>query len=343
MPPLPLEGTLAASRTPGAGLQRRAVLRAGAALAPLGAFGPAFAQAGNTFVWSGFPAGGLGDQVTRPLVEQMRGKLPQNIVYDAKPGAAGRIAAEFVKRSTPDAGNLLQCPGGVMTLHPHVFKKLTYDPLADFVPVAGLCSFTFVFTAGPGLPAEVRTVEDYVKWAKANPGQANYGVPSTGSALHFAGMLLSRATGAEMRTIPYKGGGPLLTDLLGGQVPVSFNVVSEVLPHIRAGKLRALAVTSPTRWKALPDTPNLVELGYKDIAMVEWLGWFAPAGTPTARVAPLNAAVNEALASSAMTESLARNGLEPFRVSADALGATVRREYAYWAQAAKATNFTPED
>lgn len=326
-------------------MQRRTLLRAGAAFGGgLAAGVPALAQgSGNTFVWSGFPAGGLGDQVTRPLVEQMRGRYPQNIVYDTKPGAAGRIAAEYVKRSAADGNNILQCPGGVMTLHPHVFRKLSYDPLADFVPVAGLCSFCFVFTAGPGLPASIRTVAEYVAWAKANPAQANYGVPSTGTALHMAGMMLSRATGAEMRAIPYKGGGPLLTDLLGGQVPVSFNVVSEVLPHIRAGKLRALAVTSPSRWKALAETPTLVELGYKDIAFVEWLGWLAPAGTPAARVAALNAGVNDALASPTMTEVFARNALEAYRVTPERFAADVRHDHEYWAKVVKATGFTPED
>jgi tripartite-type tricarboxylate transporter receptor subunit TctC len=325
-------------------MHRRTFLQAGAAAGALATGLPALGQgAGTTFIWSGFPAGGLGDQVTRPLVEQLRGKYPQNLVYDTKPGAAGRIAAEFVKRSAPDANNILQCPAGVMTLHPHVFKKLNYDPLADYVAVAGLCSFAFVLTAGPGLPASVRTVPEYFAWAKANPAQANYGVPSSGSALHFAGMLLSRASGADLRAIPYKGGGPLLTDLLGGQVPVSFNVVSEVLPHIRSGKLRALAVTSPARWKAIPEVPTLVELGFPDISVVEWLGWFAPAGSPPARVAALNAAVDAALVSPAMTEVFTRNGLEPMRVAPDQLAAIVRKDHEYWARVVRATGFTPED
>lgn len=155
-------------------MQRRDVLRAAAAF---GSFAgtlplsmPIGAQpAGNTVVWSGFPPGGLGDQVSRPLMDQLRGKIAQNLVYDAKPGASGRIAAEYVKRAAPDGNTLLQCPAGVMTLHPHVFKKLGYDPFADFVPVAGLCSFAFVFTAGPGLPANVRTVADYVALPRPSP------------------------------------------------------------------------------------------------------------------------------------------------------------------------------
>ena len=329
-------------------MQRRDVLRAAAAF---GSFAgtlplsmPIGAQpTGNTVVWSGFPPGGLGDQVSRPLMDQLRGKIAQNLVYDAKPGASGRIAAEYVKRAAPDGNTLLQCPAGVMTLHPHVFKKLGYDPLADFLPVAGLCSFAFVFTAGPGLPANVRTVADYVAFAKAKPDQAHYGVPSTGNALHLSGMLLSRNAGLDLRVIPYKGGGPLLTDLLGGQVPVSFNVVSEVLPHIRAGRLRALAVTSPARWKGMPDTPTLAELGYRDIAFTEWLGWFAPTGTPEAKVGVLNTAVNAQLESAAMRDVFERNALEPLGGSTVALAAQVKREYELWQRIVKTTGFTPED
>lgn len=324
-------------------MQRRTFLRAGTALGVGAAPLSAFAQPANIVVWSGFPPGGLGDQVSRPLIDQLRGKFPQNLVYDAKTGASGRIAAEFVKRSAPDGNNLLQAPAGVMTMHPHVFKKLAYDPLTDFTAVAGICSFTFVFTAGPGLPAQVRSVADYVAWAKANPALANYGVPSLGNSLHMSGMLLSRGAGVEMRAIPYKGGGPLLTDLLGGQVPVSFNVVSEVLPHVRSGKLRALAVTSPARWKALPDTPTLSELGYRDIDFTEWLGWFAPAGVPAEKIAALNAAVNAQLGAPAMKEVFERNALEPLGGVPSALNELVRRDHAHNQKVVKATGFTPEE
>lgn len=326
-------------------MQRRDFLRVGAAIGGAAAGLPAFGQAAaNVTLWSGFPpGGGLGDQVARPLIEALRGKYPQNILYDSKPGASGRIAAEFVKRAAPDGNTLFGCPSSLMTLHPHVFKKLPYDTMADFTPIAGLCSYTSVFTAGPGLPAEIRTVADYLKWAKANPSQANYGVPASGSTLHLAGAMLSRQSGVDMQSVPYKGGAPLLTDLRGGQVPVSFNVVSEVLPHIRSGHLRALAVTAPTRWKALPEAPTLTELGYKEVAFVDWLGWYGPAGLPAAKVQALNAAVNEALGAPTMTEVIAKNGLEPMRVTPERLGAMLRENHAFWGQVVKVTGFKPED
>lgn len=327
-------------------MQRRDFLRSSAALGGLAAAGlPAWAQnPANINLWSGFPmGGGLGDQVNRPVLDALRGKFPQNIIYDAKPGAGGRIAAEFVKRSAPDGNTLYGCPSTVMTLHPHVFKKLPYDTMADFVPVVGLCSYTAVFTAGPGLPAEIRTVADYLKWAKANPTQANYGIPATGSSLHLAGAMLSKQAGVDMQAVAYRGGAPLLTDLRGGQVPVSFNVVSEVLPHIKAGALRALAVSAPTRWKALPDTPTLTELGYKEVAFVDWLAWYGPTGIPAAKIQSINGAVNEVLKTAAMQDSLQRNGLEPLIVTPDRLGTIVRENHAFWQNVVKVTGFTPED
>lgn len=326
-------------------MHRRTLLRASAAFGGLATTGwAALAQSNpNVFVWSGFPAGGLGDQVTRPMLEQMRGKYPQNFVYDSKPGAGGRIAAEFVKRSAPDGGNLLQCPSSTITLHPHVFKKLPYDTLSDFVPIASQCSYTAVFTAGPGLPAEIRTASDYLKWAQAHAGQANYGVPAMGSTLHLAGALLGKQAGVDLRAVPYKGGAPLLNDLLGGQIPVSFNVVSEVLPHIRAGKLRALAVTAPTRWKALPDVPTLTELGFKEVAFVDWLGWYGPAGTPAAKVAALNAAVGAALDTPAMGDVLGKLGLEVMKMAPEPFAAAVKENHAFWQRVVKTTGFTPED
>lgn len=303
------------------------------------------AQAGAPIVvWSGSPPGGLGDQVTRPLIDRLKKRVPQPIVLDSKAGAGGRIAADFVKRAAPDGLTLLQVPSSPMALYPHTYgRKLSYDPLVDFVPVTPLAAYTISMTVGPGVPAEVKTVADFIRWAKANPNQANYGVPAPGSAPHFAGMMFERASGLPLKSIPYKGGGPLLQDLLGGQVPLAFNVVSEVLTHVRAGRLRSLAVTSAQRWPSLPEVPTLAELGYKDIALAEYLGWYAPARTPPEVVRRLNAAVQEALATPEMAEVFARTGLQPLRESPEAFAARVRGDLAHWAPIVKATGFTPDD
>jgi tripartite-type tricarboxylate transporter receptor subunit TctC len=300
-------------------------------------------QPAATVIWSGFPAGGLGDQVARPLIERLKGSYPGVMILDAKPGAGGRIAAEHVKRAQADGATLLGAPSSPIVLYPHVYKKLPYDPLVDFVPVTPLAAYTFSMTVGPGVPAEVKTVADFVKWAKANPEKANYGVPAQGSVPHFIGMMFERQSGVPMKSIPYKGGAPLLQDLLGGQVPVAFNVISEVLPHVRSGKLRSLAVTSPQRWAAVPEVPTLAELGYKDIAVVEYLGWYAPAKTPPDLIKRLNAAVQEALQTPEMQEVFARNGLLPLRESPEVFAARVKDDIQRWGPIVKATGFTPED
>jgi tripartite-type tricarboxylate transporter receptor subunit TctC len=305
---------------------------------------PAHAQPATTMVWSGFPPGGLGDQVTRPLLDQMKGRYPGTLILDSKPGAGGRIAVDFVKRAAPDGATLLQVPSSPITLYPHTYgKKLNYDPLVDFVTVAPLAAYTFSMTVGPAVPPDVKTVADFVKWARANPDKANYGIPAPGSAPHFIGMMFERLAGVPMKSIPYKGGAPLLQDLMGGQVPVAFNVISEVLPHLRSGKLRSLAVSSPERWAAVPDVPTLAELGYKDIAVVEYLGWYAPAKTAPELVRRLNGAVQEALNTPEMQEVYARFGLLQLRESPEAFAVRAKEDLKHWGPIEKATGFTPED
>lgn len=326
-------------------MQRRDFLAGTAALASTGWFGAARAQAlpGNAFIISGFPPGGMGDYVARPLAEKLRGKYAANVLVEAKVGAGGRIATEYVKRAAPDGLTILQIPSGVMALYPHTYKKIAYDPFADFIPVTSTVTYQFVLTAGPGLPAEVRTLPDLLKWAKANPKQASYGVPAAGSALHFTGMMLQKASGVEMTAVAYRGGAPLLADVLGGQIPVSINVLGEVLPHIRSGKLRALAVTSAERSVFLPDVPTLAEQGYKDIVVQEYLGWFLPAKTPAEIVNRLNAQVREALQSPEYIEALAKNGLQPRHQSPEEFARVVRADHQRWQPVVRASGFTAED
>lgn len=314
------------------------------ALAALGLPLRAQAQPATTMIWSGFPPGGLGDQVTRPLIDRLKGRWPGTLMLDSKPGAGGRIAAGFVKHAPADGSVLLQMPSSPITLYPHLYgRKLSYDPMVDFVPVTPLARYCVSMTVGPGVPVEVRSVADFVAWAKAHPQQANYGIPAAGSALHFAGMMFERAAGIELKSIPYKGGAPLLQDLLGGQVPVAFNVMSEVLPHLRTGRLRSLAVTSRERWPSLPDVPSMTELGYKDVVVVEFLGWYAPAGTPAELLRRLNAAVQEGLATPELAEVFARTGLQPLRESPEVFATRVKSDLAQWGPIVKATGFTPED
>lgn len=327
---------------------RRELMQRGAGASVLASLGWPLAGrsqpfGGNAAIVSGFPAGGMGDNVARPIAEKLRGRYASSLTVDARTGAGGRIAVDYVKRAAPDGLTILQVPSSPMVLYPHTYKKLNYDPLVDFAPVCTTVTYAFSFTAGPGLPAEIRTVEDYVRWARANPKLATYGVPAAGSALHFAGMLLQKAAGIEMTSVPYRGGAPLLNDVVGGQVPVSFNVVGEVMPYVRSGKLRSLAVTSAARSPFLPDVPTLVEQGYKDIAVEEWLGWFLPARTPKATVDALNRQVREALSAPDYIAQLATYGLQPVHQSPEDFAKRVRADYDRWGPIVRATGFTAED
>jgi tripartite-type tricarboxylate transporter receptor subunit TctC len=305
---------------------------------------PVRAQPAQTVVWSGFPPGGLGDQVTRPLMDRLKGRWPGMLILDSKVGAGGRIAADHVRRAAPDGATLLQVPSSIVTLYPHTYgRKLTYDPLVDFVPVSPLVAYTVSVTVGPMVPADVKTLADFLRWARANPDKANYGIPAAGSAPHFAGMMLERASGVPLKSIPYRGGAPLLQDLLGGQIPLAFNVVSEVLQHVKAGRLRSLAVASPQRWAALSEVPTLTELGFKDIVVVEFLGWYAPARTSGDLVRQLNAAVQEALGTPELQDVFGRLGLVALRQTPEAFAAHVKDELHRWGPIVKASGFTPDD
>lgn len=326
-------------------MQRRDFLAAAAAagLATRSGLAPAQALNGTASIISGFPAGGMGDQIARPMADRLRGRYAASVIVESRVGAGGRIAVEHVRRAAPDGLTILQIPSSPMTLYPNTYRKLAYDPLADFVPVTSTVMYAFVLTAGPGVPAEVRNVADFLAWAKANPKSASYGVPAAGSALHFAGMLLKQASGVDLQAVAYRGGAPLLNDVLGGQVPVSISVLGEVLPHVKAGRLRALAVTSGQRSPFLPEVPTLQEQGFKDIAVQEWLGWFLPARTPAATVQRLNAIVREGLQDAAYVRQLAEVGLQPMHQSPEEFARLVRADLERWTPLVRSTGFTAED
>jgi len=325
-------------------MHRRSLLERSLALGLLAPALPAHSQAQKTaFIVSGFPAGGMGDHVARPLAEKLRGVYAQNVVVDSKVGAGGRIAVDYVKRAAPDGSTILQIPSSPMTLYPHTYRKLGYEPLADFVPVASTVSYAFVLTAGPGVPDDVRTLAQYVQRVQAHPRLASYGVPAAGSALHFVGMMLGARLGGSYTAVPYKGGAPLLNDVLGGQIPVSISVLGEVMPYIRSGRLRGLAVSSPVRSRFLPEIPTFVEQGYDDIAVEEWLGWFVPAKTPADTVTRLNERVGQGLQDPQLIDALAASGLQPLHQTPAEFAQRVRTDFDRWGPIVKASGFTAED
>ena len=278
-------------------LNRRGVLVAGAAFltAPVGRALAAGDIAGGkpiTLVVS-YPAGGGADVMARLIAPRVAEALGQPVVVDNKPGASGTIAAGQVARATPDGSTLL-LDASSFAVNPTLFDKLPYDPATSFAPLAVLALYPNVLVCTPSF--EAKTVADVLRLARAKPGVLAYASSGNGSAQHLAGALFEALAKVDMTHIPYRGGGPALNDVMGGQVPLFFANVASSLGHIQSGRLRALAVTSKLRSRALPDLPSMEEAGLKGYEVLEWNPVLAPAGVPAAVRAKLAAAVRKAMA-----------------------------------------------
>ena len=205
----------------------------------------------------GFPAGGGTDMIARILAERLRGPYASTVLVENKAGASARLAAEYVKNAEPDGSVLLFTPDFTMTIYPHSFRALSYDPLRDFTPISPAARSMLTYSVGPAVPESVKTLADFVAWCKANPGKASYATTSAGGTPHFVGMMLASEARVPMTPVHYRGGAPALQDLLGGHVQASINPISETLPFARAGSLRVLAVTGSKRSGFLPDIPTM--------------------------------------------------------------------------------------
>ncbi|MES2412485.1 MAG: tripartite tricarboxylate transporter substrate-binding protein [Pseudomonadota bacterium] len=304
-----------------------------------------FAQANNKVarLIVPFPAGGGTDAVARMTAEKMRPEYPAGLIVENRAGASGRLGAEYVQASEADGMTLLFTPDFVMTIFPYSFKKLSYAPQQDFAPVA-LCSKTgYALVAGPGLPASVTNLQQFVAWAKANPKQAAFASTSAGSASHFGGIMLSRAIGAELLHVPYKGGALALQDVMGGQVPISINPIGEVLPHMKTGRVRVLATTGAQRSRFMPDAPTLVEAGLKDMVVESWLGVLAPGKTPAATIAKTSATINAVLQRQDIKDGYAGIGMETVQSTPASFAAVIKADMERWAPIVKASGFTAEE
>ena len=321
---------------------RRQVLLAGAAIA-LSAKGWAQTTQKTVRIIVPFPAGGGTDVLARIVAEKLRGNYAPAAIVENRVGASGRTGVEAVKNAEPDGTTLLFTPDFLMTVYPHSFKRLSYDPLKDFTPIALIARSGLALAAGPALPAEVKTVRDYVAWAKGDPKRAFYATTSAGGTPHFVGVMLARDSGAALSPVHYKGGAPALQDLMGGQIPVSINPVSELLPQLQGGKIRVLAVTSGERSKFLPDVPTMKESGFPEIVLAPWLGFFAPARTPADIVKRLANGIADATAFGDTQRSFIKMGMDPVAMTPVGFAAVVKSDLERWAPIVKASGFTAED
>lgn len=274
-----------------------------------------------------WPAGGGSDAVSRIIARHLQDRLKQQVVVDNKPGAAGNIGTEIVARATPDGYTLL-LSSGPFSVNPSLFKRLPFDTQRDFAPITQFAASPTVLVVLPVFPA--RNMAEFTAQAR-DPGKPLViASPGNGSAQHLAMELLRKKAGLSLLHVPYKGGAPALNDLLGGQVPVMMSGFPEVSGHLKAGKLRALAVTTPTRLGLLPDVPTLMELGLADSGTAGWTGLHAPAGTPGDVIERLSVEVKAILALSDVREQLSALGLEVRPSSPAEFAAFVNQQIASW-------------
>jgi len=323
---------------------RRRFLAMSAAGVACGSFPPALrAQVldKTTRMIVGFPAGGSADFVARRLSDALRGIYATTVIVESKPGASGRIAVETVKNAEADGSVVLFTPATMLTLFPHVFTNLSYDPFRDLVPVTTVCTFEFGLVVGP--TAAVKSTAEFVDWCKANPKKAAYGSPAAGSGAHFLGVMFAKAAGVNLLHVPYKGAVPAMQDVLGGQIASFIGVMSDLIPHHRSGKAQVLATSGRTRSRYLPDVPTFEEAGYKGVAAQEWYGLFVPRKTPADVVNRLNKATLDALKNSDVVAALETLSFEPSGSSPSAFADRVKVEYADWAPVVKASGFKVEE
>ena len=315
-----------------------------AALGSLTSF-PSFAQAlGLVKIINGFPAGGTADATSRRVGEKLMGSAYTRnaAVVENKPGAGGRIAVESVKSAAPDGSTLLLTPYSCTSVYPHIYSKLSYDPFKDLMPVSIAAVMHHGLAVGPMVPASVKTVKDYVTWAKANPGLASYGSPAAGSLPHFLGAMLSGFTNTPLQHVPYRGSVPGVADVIAGQIASMFTPSGDFIPNHKAGKLRIIATSGPTRSPFTPDVPTFAEQGFGELTTEEWFGFYAPAKTPGNVIDNANAAINAALQDKTVINSLATFGLAARGSTVREMDKSQRDAYYRWGPIVKQIGFTAE-
>lgn len=322
---------------------RRRLLALAAGSTALSAL-PAHAQSlpETARILAGFAPGGTVDTTARRVTDRLRDVVARSVVVENRAGAGGQIALSGLKAASPDGLTLALTPMSMLGIYPHTYRKLPYDPIADFLPVSQAVRFEFGFAVGPMVPATVRTVGEFAAWAKANAKDAAFGSPAAGSVPHFVGELIGRSAGVELRHTPYRGTQPAILDLMGGQVAAVSGPVGEFLQHLPTGRVRLLATSGAARNRFAPTVATFVEQGYRDLVFDEWFGFFVPARTPADVVARLSAAIGSALAAPEVIESLATMGLEARSSTPAELAALLKRDGERWGPIVKAIGFTAE-
>ena len=281
-----------------------------------------------------FPPGGPTDAMARTLAAEMQNRLGQPMIVENRAGAGGNIGAEYVARAAPDGQTLLFGTSGPLAINSSLYRKVNYDPVKSFAPVIQVGHLPNILVVNPAVPA--KNVSELIAYARSNPGKLSYASSGNGASSHLAGVLFNASAGVDLQHIPYKGTGPALNDLLGGQVNMSFTDVLTALPYVKTGKLRALGVTTTERSQALPDVPTVAEQGVPGYDVSVFFGIVAPAGTPPDRIAKLNRAFVDVLATPKVKQLFASQGLEPAPSSTpEQLGKFIQAQTIKWAGVVK--------
>jgi len=317
---------------------------AGALLAGLGRH--ALAQGGTPFETArfitGFAAGGTSDTTCRRVAVAMQPSYAKAMVVENRTGAGGQIAVSYVKSQPADGATILQTPTSMLTIYPHIYKKLPYDPLTDLTPLTLACQFDFGFVVGPAVPASVKSVPEFLAWAKANPAGANFGSPAAGSTPHFIGALLGKGAGVDLKHAAYRGTQPAMLDLLGGNISGVSGPIGDITQHLSSGKIRILGVSGKKRSRFAPDVPTFEEQGIHNATHSEWFAFLLPAKASPEVVARAHAAAKAALAQKDVIDGLATFGLEAMSSTPAELAELLKSDTAKWGPIVKQVGFTAE-
>jgi tripartite-type tricarboxylate transporter receptor subunit TctC len=286
----------------------------------------------------GFPAGGSADTIARQIGNAMKDDY-SSVTVENKPGAAGRIALQAVKTAAPDGQTVIILPSGPMVLFPHVYKNVGYDAVKDFTPISLLARFNFGIVSGPA--SNVKTIAEMLAKAKADKTSGSYGTPGAGSLPHFLGVMLEQTSGSELNHVPFQGGAPANTALLGGHIGYKIDVVSETAPFHKDGKVRIIAVTGSKRDAQIPEVPTLKEQGI-NMDATAWFAMYGPAGMSAPVLAKLEAQVRKAVSRPEVHDQLVKLGNEPVGSSSAELAAVQKADLARWEKPIKATGISLE-
>ena len=287
-----------------------------------------------------FAPGGAVDVTGRTIAQALSARLGQQVVVENRGGAGGNIGVEAVAKSPPDGYTLVMATAGQISINPHMYSKLPFDPVKDLVPISQAGQAINALCVHPSLPA--RSVKEFIALAKAQPGKLNFATGGIGASDHIATELFMSMTGVKMVHVPYKGGAPAMVDLLGGNVDLGFSTVATAIGPIKAGRLRTLGVTSGRRFELLPDVPTIAEAGVPGYESVAWYGLFAPAGTPADVVKKLNADTVAVLQMPDVRRRLTESGVLPTSSSPDAFASYIAKETARWGKLIRANGIKVE-